>query len=676
MYKRLWILSFVIVAALAAFYVMGMHSINIHENGLRAQRQAGFLEVAENIRIDVNRKFNEFIRSEQAVPYTYYQHFYIPIASNQADALLVSPLADKFDNGLARGYFQIEPDGSLTSPYQSSSQRGTPAGNQTAYTKGLKAALIPELNTRENIVEPLSGNTSVDTEMVKDVPDDLETEMTQQKAAPRNTRTDSFLNFHSYKIAPSKEQNQTQVLHQSRRNVESNIANSVSSQPVETKYSYTDKNRQADMTIAKKTNSDEDIETDSLKKQPKQFLDSISSVDFKMDNGNSDNQSQSEDDLVKIRIEPFYPVITDRGKQNELFGGRVFMIRHIQIEDKHFLQGFELNQNELRTEIIESASRFARGYMQFDISGQQDYSAAHSAILQFDFGKVVLNFFDMNPGQIVRQVDFLRNLFLGIIAVVFSITTIAMISLWRNISAQIALARKKDDFISAVSHELRTPLTSIRMYSEMLENNWIKDRSKIKEYYGNMRQESERLSRLIENVLDFSRIQRGRKKYNFIVGDLNDCVRRVAEMMSPCARQAGFTIEQRLCEDSRMKQASGMMFDADAVSQIVINLIDNAIKYSAESDDKTIYVRTAFDGKYIIIEVEDRGPGIPKIQRKKIFEEFYRIGSESTRKTTGTGLGLALVKKFVEAHNGLIEVLTAKPSGVVFRICIPFEKRI
>ncbi|MBL7154217.1 MAG: ATP-binding protein, partial [Phycisphaerae bacterium] len=111
-------------------------------------------------------------------------------------------------------------------------------------------------------------------------------------------------------------------------------------------------------------------------------------------------------------------------------------------------------------------------------------------------------------------------------------------------------------------------------------------------------------------------------------------------------------------------------FDGDAVTQIVVNLLDNAVKYARNADDKTIIVRTKGDHEFIMIEVEDRGPGVPHRQRKKIFEEFYRIGAEATRETTGTGLGLALVKKFAQAHNGFVEILNARPKGAIFRVAL------
>jgi len=113
------------------------------------------------------------------------------------------------------------------------------------------------------------------------------------------------------------------------------------------------------------------------------------------------------------------------------------------------------------------------------------------------------------------------------------------------------------------------------------------------------------------------------------------------------------------------------MFDSDAVAQVIINLVDNALKYARAADDKTIIVRTRKDKELLIVEVEDHGPGIAHHERKRIFEEFYRCQDENRRETTGVGLGLALVNKFVQAHREFVEVLAAQPTGALFRIALP-----
>ena len=373
----------------------------------------------------------------------------------------------------------------------------------------------------------------------------------------------------------------------------------------------------------------------------------------------------ADTETVQIRIEPFSSVVIAGGSgEKSIFPRQVFLLRHIQIERNHFLQGFKLNQAELTEQITESASRLIRRGMGFELSRDENPNAAHVAILDFGFGEIALNLLELDPHWITTQISQLRNWYFAIVAIVFIAVMIALISLWRNVRSQGELIRKKDDFLSAVSHELRTPLTTIRMHTEMLEKDWIRSEDKRSQYYTTMRQESERLSRLIENVLDFSRIQRGRKKYVFTLGDINHCIGRVINTMIPFAKKAGFNIK------TDFNHIPPTTFDSDAVMQIVINLIDNAVKYASQSVDKTITVRTRWDKQYIIIEVEDHGPGVPHLQRKKIFDEFYRIGDESTRQTTGTGLGLALVKKFAQAHNGFVEIAVAKPTGAIFRVAL------
>jgi len=375
------------------------------------------------------------------------------------------------------------------------------------------------------------------------------------------------------------------------------------------------------------------------------------------------DQPVPQEDTVQIRIEPFVPVtVSDSDGGNGIFAGQVYLLRHVQIEDRHLIQGFQLNEDELLTQIAQSTKERLRRGMGYEISKIERPDAEFAAILQFDFGEVVLNLLELEPGLIQARVLLIRNWFFGILGVVWLAVLIAMAALWKNMNEQIQLARKKDDFISAVSHELRTPLTSIRMYTEMLEKNWVKTDTKRREYYTTMRTESERLTRLIENVLDFSRIQRGKKKYDFSMGDINECIGQVADTMRPYIERAGFVLEQRF------EVLDAFAFDRDAVMQIVINLLDNALKYAKDATDKHIIIRTRKQKDYAVIEVEDHGPGIGRNQQKKIFDAFYRCEDESTRQSTGTGLGLALVKRFAEAHHGFVEIANAKPTGALFRV--------
>jgi len=383
----------------------------------------------------------------------------------------------------------------------------------------------------------------------------------------------------------------------------------------------------------------------------------------------------AESDQVQIRIEPFVPVVVPGGaSEDSMFGGQVFLLRYVQIEQRNLIQGFQLDEAELVREVEESAQRLMRDGMAFDLpsadrADEGPYSRAeitvHTAILDFGFGDLVLNLKELDPGWITKRIGELQHVYLGIVVVVGVAVALALTSLWRTTREQLALAKKKDEFISAVSHELRTPLTSIRMYAEMLEKNWLSSQGQATEYYRNIRQESERLSRLIDNVLDFSRLQRGRKRYDFRLGDVNACIADVVTMMSPYAAEHGFTIE------TVPGSLGQIAFDRDAVAQIVVNLLDNAVKYARSAEDKTIVVRTRESDGYVLIEVEDRGPGVAHRQRKRVFEQFYRgapDGPERSAQATGTGLGLALVQRFAQAHDGFVEILSGDPCGALFRV--------
>ncbi len=134
--------------------------------------------------------------------------------------------------------------------------------------------------------------------------------------------------------------------------------------------------------------------------------------------------------------------------------------------------------------------------------------------------------------------------------------------------------------------------------------------------------------------------------------------------MTPFAVQNGFALS------TDYSDLSNRSFDKDAITQILVNLVDNAIKYAKDAQDKTICVRTRVKDQHVILEVEDHGPGIAHAQQRHIFEPFYRTESESTRQTQGSGLGLALVKRFVEAHHGNIEIQKAHPTGAIFRVTL------
>jgi len=661
---------------------------------MEGARLGEFAAVAEQIRQDVKRKLDEFIQTEQERPYTDYLYYYVPeniVSGQQQMPILRSPLAGRLEHGLAYGNFQIEPDGSVTTPNDDIEQSGRGL-NDGLYAK----ALSNRINIKNNLLPVLNGTIpgSLNVNIYKEAEPSPEArpkvseqiELAGDKDLKKKGEQGKIVQGQRAKALPieslQRQDRQTQIIEQQRSVFERNIISNVPAPvlpaqktrvqvPSPSQQAVSPPTSQPDAQILSQAESPQTQTAQQHIGQPPPVPALPVSRQTQVQAAAQERQSE----IVQVKIEPFVSlVVPGTDGQQFIFNGQVFLLRHVQIEDRHLLQGFGLNEKKLIEVVEESAERFMREGMYFELPqtrngppfllSQESTGVAYTAILDFGFGDLVLNLKEIDPAWIGKKINHLRNWYFSIIALVLLAVALGLAGLWRSARTQIKLAQDKDDFISAVSHELRTPLTSIRMYSEMLEKNWVKSEDKLAEYYMNMRQESERLSRLIENVLDFSRIQRGRKKYTFKVGDINKCIADVVKIMRPYAAQRGFAIKIEL------GQVRQMAFDSDAVTQIAVNLLDNAVKYARNAEDKTITVRTRSDEQFTLIEVEDHGPGVPHRQQKKIFEQFYRSGTEATRETTGTGLGLTLVKKFAQAHNGFVEILSAKPTGAIFRVAL------
>jgi two-component system phosphate regulon sensor histidine kinase PhoR len=231
---------------------------------------------------------------------------------------------------------------------------------------------------------------------------------------------------------------------------------------------------------------------------------------------------------------------------------------------------------------------------------------------------------------------------------------------------QIMLARQQQDFVSAVSHELKTPLTSIRMYAEMLRDGLVQSDDKRSEYYHTITDESERLSRLIDNVLEFSRLERGESELRKSRVDLREVVTAACAKLQPHAERHGFVLREDLGELPLETLA-----DPDAVTQIVFNVVDNALKYARDGGSREIDVACTGEGSHVLLRVSDHGPGLPPARRDRIFEPFYRGDEETARSTRGSGIGLALVRELAESMGGTARADDTPGGGLAISVRLP-----
>ena len=214
----------------------------------------------------------------------------------------------------------------------------------------------------------------------------------------------------------------------------------------------------------------------------------------------------------------------------------------------------------------------------------------------------------------------------------------------------------KTGFVSNVSHELKTPLTAVRLSAEMLREGRVKEEARTR-YLEVIVRESERLTRLVDNVLDFGRLERGRRKFNLEARDVNELL-AVAEAMRPRVEAAGLTLTVRPASEPMVRS-----FDPDAVGQVLVNLIDNAVKYAASG--KAVEVSVGERGE---ITVADRGPGIAAKHRSRIFERFYRCDDSITAKSSGSGLGLSIASRLMTGIGGELAFAPRTGGGAVFTI--------
>jgi signal transduction histidine kinase len=337
-------------------------------------------------------------------------------------------------------------------------------------------------------------------------------------------------------------------------------------------------------------------------------------------------------DLDSLKSDVFTDILKDLEKNSKLH------LRIIDDKGRNVLTG---------TEELISEEALSLSYRQFPLPWSL-------VVTQPALDKVV---------RATRRDNLLYGILLGFVVILMLFGAILIA---RDISRETETSRLKTEFAHHVSHELKTPLTLIRLYGETLQRKENLSRAEQKEAYEIITKESERLSHLINNVLDFSRIEMGKKEFDFKKGNLAEVIQDTLESYRYHLEKKGFLIQEDITDD-----IPEMMFDKEGIASVLINLLSNAIKFSPTT--KEVSVRLFKKGNQALLRVNDKGIGISSKELSRVFEKFYRSRDESAADAKGSGLGLTLVKHITEAHRGQVEVHSEPGRGSTFTIILPIS---
>jgi signal transduction histidine kinase len=387
---------------------------------------------------------------------------------------------------------------------------------------------------------------------------------------------------------------------------------------------------------------------------------------------NAPRESAVEDQdekSFKVEVAPLQSVFIDNDQ--------IFVFRRIMINQKIYRQGFILKIRSFLDHLIQDffiaqpMASYANLRLQVIDQGRE-ISQVRAGISSHD-PQLILNRAFPSPfsflnatlscDEIPRSTG--RNTLMTMMVVLAVIFLTGLFAIYKSTRTIVDLSERRSQFVSSVTHELKTPLTNIRMYIEMLEQGIAKDTEREQEYFQIINSEGSRLSRLINNVLDLAKLEKKQRSLALSEGTIEEVIAEVQAVMQAKLQQEGFTLK---IVRERIRPFN---YDREAMVQVLINLIENSVKFCQSAHNKQIAIRVYQDAGRIKIAVSDHGPGIPRHALKKVFEEFYRVDNALARKTRGTGIGLALVKKLINLSGGQVCAENNTGGGCTITISLP-----
>jgi len=652
-----WVLGLSLLALIIPTMVLSWKARQqIKWEALYQQRQ-----LAEELTQSIDNSLQRWLAVEQARPVTQYRYLVNQTQQGHTNYLQRSPLsklpANDSPPGLI-GYFQVDSNGKLETPL-------LPANDSDAIASGLSSLDIEQRRAiSNNITAILSANQLVS--QITAVDDVAEMEVKAEEVTASDQAQASFEKLTQNQRSANRSQSLGKI---AELDLERGFADA----------ELTTKAKPARKEMRKRTPALAESIATQAPAAPAPTTSSAYAYDS-ADAGANDGAAPAIT-IFSNEASPFHLA--------QLESGHLILFRDAWLNQQRLVQGLLLDQEAFIADSMQqvfqhsSLSQFSNLVVALQgnvlkilpAAGYQRYTLGYSSLSAQDVTGTLLLQSSLSAPLTDLELIFSANrlpegpggtiiTWVSLVLLLLLFMVFALLY-WLGVR-QIRTLRQQQNFIASVSHELKTPLTSIRMFSEMLKEGWVSP-EKQQEYYCFISDESDRLSRLITNVLQLARMERQELNLDIKPNSVNQLIDLLRSRLSSQVAGTDFTLN---FNHDVFQDHQHLHVDPDAMMQILMNLVDNSLKFAKHADNKNIDLHIQKSGSYAVFEIRDYGPGIPDQEQSHIFELFYRVGNELTRSAQGTGIGLALVQQLVSEMGGVIEYVQPK-QGAAFRIRLP-----
>lgn len=630
---------FILFFCLALSVPLGYFVLRTHQS-LAQEERAQLRFFAETIFAEMEREMAAIVQKEEGRAVDEYNFQHIPDTADGSGVAVRSPLSRTPGVPYILGYFQNNPDGSFQTPLSDNPE--APASELASTVSRLRQAN-----------EMFNGKRTTDAALPTSPPAPAIRKMqTVQQPAQQPASSSGFADRFL-----SRKPKEKAYLGQESKRVEEisvdqamNVARTGKTLPVSVQL--------------------QDHAKSSAWKMPKKDERRQREIQVETQGAGLNRGS-----TLQAEVDPMQSVF--------LNNDAIFIFRRIAIGNKMYRQGFVLRTKPFLEHLADAhfagqpMSRFTE--LKLDASQAMGASVSARFGVPIDSPRFVVDRVFPRPFSFLRATLTCetippsegRSTLRFMVAILSAIVLLGLLAIYQSARVVVDLSERRSRFVSSVTHELKTPLTAIRMYIEMLEQGVARTPDREAEYYRVLGSETARLSRLINNVLEFSRLEKKQFRLEPVEGDFLDVVDEVRWIMDARLKKEGFNLEVDYPES---KPPARFCYDREAMIQVLINLMENSMKFGKDAKDRRILLKVRPEGKWMTIAVLDRGPGIPRRALKQVFDDFYRVDDERTRNARGTGIGLAFVKKVIVLSGGSVRARNnGDGAGCAIEIALPLK---